>query len=315
MQMYLPAKKKLQLPAQPYHIVESKWHKIWSPFLSNCRVWHAPFQSGRILPNKRLYPALKVVLTVHDLNVLHEGKSREIQQKSLAHTQALIDCSDVIVCISEFTRQDLLSHCDIRNKPVRVIYNGVTKLENPQAQPSGYQPEREFLLGMGYLNRKKNYRVLVPLLQANPDLELIIIGHHDDPDYVQQMQNDAEVLGVAERLKLLGAVSEADKAWYLKHCKAFLHPSLAEGFGLPVVEAMHFGKPVFLSLLTSLPEVGGKAAYYFPDFRAETIQEVYRRGMDDYEKKNRRQQIVENADRFNWQLSARQYLKVYESFL
>ncbi|MFD2574197.1 glycosyltransferase family 4 protein [Spirosoma soli] len=313
--MYLPPRRKLKLPPEPYHLVEQRWHKLFTPFLNDCRVWHAPFQSGRIVPNKKRYPNMKVVLTIHDLNVLHEGKPEAYQQKSLAHTQSLIDQSDAIVCVSEFTRKDVLANCNVGNKPLHVIYNGANKAPNSVSEPPSFQPEREFLLGVGYLNSKKNFHVLLPLLQANPDLELIIIGRHDDPEYVTQMKTRAQSLGVETRVHLLGTVSEEEKSWYLSHCKALLHPSLAEGFGLPVIEAMQFGKPVFLSTLTSLPEIGGEAAFYFPDFAPDTIQEIYSRGMKAYENPALAEAIVKNAARFDWRESARQYLSVYESLM
>ncbi|WP_460969513.1 glycosyltransferase family 4 protein [Spirosoma migulaei] len=313
MRLYLPPRKKLTLTAEPHHLVEQKWHRLIQPFLLNCRIWHAPFQSGRILPDKKRFPHLKVVLTVHDLNVLHEGKPDAVQRKSLAHTQSLIDQSDAIVCISEFTKNDVLTHCSVGDKPIYVIHNGVGKLPELTEEPVLYKPEREFLLGIGYLNQKKNFHVLLPLLQDNPDLELILIGRHDDPDYVHQMRNQAQRLGVDNRLHLLGTVSESDKIWYLRNCKALLHPSLAEGFGLPVVEAMQFGKPVFLSTRTSLPEVGGEAAFYFPNFDPDSMQEVFRDGMKAFESPTRKEAIYKNAARFDWEESARQYLAVYES--
>jgi len=313
--MYLPPRRKLELSPKPYHLIEQRWHRLVQPFLKDCRVWHAPFQSGRILPGKTRYPAIRVLLTIHDLNVLHEGKPEAVQQKSLAHTQSLIDRSDAIVCISEFTRSDVLTHCNVGNKPVHVIYNGVDPITVPVQAPIAYRPAHPFLLGIGYQNRKKNYHVLLPLLQSNPELELLLVGHHDDPAYVDQMRQLAQNLGVSDRLHLPGTVSEADKAWYLRHCQAFLHPSLAEGFGLPVIEAMRFGKPVFLSTATSLPEIGGKAAFYFPSFEAGVVQAVFEQGMHTYTHTPMADAIVRHAERFAWQESARQYVAVYQSLM
>lgn len=315
MQMYLPPRRNGQIPSEPYHLVEERWHKFIRPFLKDCRVWHAPFQSGRMLPNKKRYPNMNVVLTIHDLNVLHEGKPEAVQQKSLAHTQSLIDQSDAIVCISEFTRSNVLAHCHVGNTPVHVIYNGLNKILEQTGEPVGYRPTGEFLFGIGYQNKKKNFHVLLPLLQSNPDLELLLAGHHDDPAYVDQMRQLAQRMGVSGRLHLLGTISEGDKAWYLKQCKAFLHPSLAEGFGLPVIEAMQFGKPVFLSMATSLPEIGGDAAFYFPSFAAEVVQRVYEEGMKTYENTPRVEAIIQNAARFTWEESARQYVNLYQSLM
>jgi glycosyltransferase involved in cell wall biosynthesis len=314
MKMYLPSHDIL-----PYdrsrHIIEKKWHKFWKPFLSNCRIWHAPFQSGRVLPDAEINKHIKVVLTIHDLNSLHEGKSKEAQQESLVHTQRLIDKSDAIICISEFTRQDVFKHCEVRDKPVYVIHNGIHKLEMPALSKSSYKPMRPFLFGMGYINRKKNYHVLLELIERNPGMELVIAGKLDEPEYVDHIKTKAEKLRISESVHLLGPVSEPEKAWYLNHCIAFMQPSLAEGFGAPVVEAMHFGKPVFLSNLTSLPEIGGDSAFYFASFEADHMHGIFSEGMICYNKYNMTESIINRGRNFEWGKSAQKYLEVYKALL
>src|SRR5690606_24164863 len=112
--------------------------------------------------------------------------------------------------------------------------------------------------------------------------ELVVAGRLDEPDYIKDMQKLAGKLAVTNRLHILGPVSEKDKAWYFKNCLAFMLPSLAEGFGAPVVEAMKFGKPIFLSNLTSLPEIGGDAAFYFNDFEPGNMRQVFNDGLNKY---------------------------------
>src|SRR5699024_4292864 len=97
-----------------------------------------------------------------------------------------------------------------------------------------YKPRLPFLFGMGYVNRKKNFHVLLPMLRDN-DYELVIAGRLDEPDYIYAIIEQAREMGIEERVHLLGPVSEEEKAWYFKNCLAYMHPSLAEGFGAPVV--------------------------------------------------------------------------------
>lgn len=294
-------------------IVEKK--SIWNFFRSpvkSCDIWHAPFQSGRVIPDKKRNQATKVLLTIHDLNALHEGKPAEEQRKSLAHTQSLIDKSDAIVCISEFCKSDVLNNCDVNNKAVYVVHNGTHKVHPPALNGHSYRPSRPFLFGMGYVNAKKNFHVLVPLLQ-NEGIELLVAGHLDDPAYIEQIKEDAATLGVGDRLHLLGPVSEGEKGWYLQHCLAYVHPSLAEGFGAPVVEAMQFGKPLFLAALTSLPEIGGDAAFYFKSFDKEHMQKVFYEGMIRYDKEGMEHTIRKRGMQFDWNEKAKEYLKIYQS--
>lgn len=310
MQFYVPFSDKNPFGDKRQLIIERKRHKFFKPFLWNCKVWHAPFQSGRILPKR--HHGLKVLLTIHDLNPLHEGKPVEEQRKSLAHTQSLIDRSDAIVCISEFCKQDVLKHCDTGNKPLYVIHNGTHKVHKPALNGSSYRPSRPFLFGMGYVNRKKNYHVLLPLLKDD-SLEMIIAGRLDEPDYIDNMKQEAVKMGVADRLHLPGPVTEGEKAWYFEHCVAYMHPSLAEGFGAPVVEVMQFGKPLFLSPLTSLPEIGGDVAFYFPSFEGESMQEIFYNGMKRYTSENMADRIRQRGTQFDWKEKAKEYLAVYRT--
>jgi glycosyltransferase involved in cell wall biosynthesis len=142
---------------------------------------------------------------------------------------------------------------------------------------------------------------------------LIIAGRLDEPDYIARMEEEAERLGVADRLKLLGPVSEEEKAWYFKNCSAFVHPSLAEGFGAPVVEAMQFGKPLFLSSLTSLPEIAGDVAFYFKSFEPDHMRQVFQAGMNAYSANGLSERIRERGKSFKWEEKARQYLSVYRT--
>lgn len=291
---------------------KSMWN-FFRPFLKSCDIWHAPFQSGRIIPDKKKFPHIKILLTIHDLNTLHEGKSHQEQKNNLAHTQSLINRADALVCVSEFTRNDVLKHCDVGRKPVHVIYNGKNNLHPPLLNETSYRPQRPFLFGIGYVNRKKNYDVLLSLLRGNEDIELVVAGYQDEPDYVRNMRQKAEQWGVADRLILPGPVNEQEKSWYMQHCMAFVHPSLAEGFGLPVIEAMSLGRPVFISDKTALPEIGGDVAFYFSTFEHDHMQRIFLEGMQRFNSNGISERIKKRSEEFQWEKSAAGYLKVYQS--
>lgn len=306
---FVPPAEALSFREDRNVIVEKPYHRFVRPFMKNCSVWHAPFQSGRMLPRKSKY--LKILLTIHDLNPLHEGKSAAEARQSVAHTQSLIDQSDAIVCISEFTRSDVVKNCEVRSKPIYVVHNGTHHVAEP-SDPVSYLPIRPFLFGMGYVNRKKNYHVLLSLVRDS-DLELVIAGRLDESDYVGSIEEVAVRWGIRDRVHLTGPVSEGEKAWYLRHCTAFVHPSLAEGFGAPVVEAMQFGKPLFLSDKTSLPEIGGDVAFYFADFEPDHMRDVLQQGLEKYRSNGLAEKIKKRAEQFNWQEKALEYLKIYRS--
>ena len=312
MAFYVPKGEKRAFAPAPVIVEKRGFWKKFNRVPANCRIWHAPFQSGRIFPGKKKPTGLKILLTIHDLNALHEGKSPVDQQESLARTQSLIDQADAIVCISEFCRSDVLRHCDPGNKPVYVIHNGIHRLGVAKLTRKSYRPARPFLFGLGYVNRKKNYGVLLPLLRRG-DIELVVSGKLDEPDYVAAIRAEAEKMEVSDRLHLTGPVSEEEKAWYLQNALAFVHPSLAEGFGAPVVEAMQFGKPLFLSNRTSLPEIAGETAFYFEDFEPHHLHSVFEEGMAIYRSNGLAGRLRQRAATYNWQQKAREYLEVYRS--
>ena len=91
-----------------------------------------------------------------------------------------------------------------------------------------------------------------------------------------------------------------------------MFPSLAEGFGIPVVEAMYYGKPTFLSDLTCLPEIGGDVAYYFHDFDPSSMQAQFEKGMNHYNSTNPKEKIIARTkELFDWGNAALNYLKAY----
>lgn len=285
--------------------------KFFMPSLNKFDVWHSTYQNSQYIPQRN--KKIKVLLTIHDLNFLHEDKTEEKKARCLKHLQCNVDRSDAIVCISEFSKNDLLSHCDTNGKPVHVIYNGTNGLPKPALEPESYRPRTPFLFNIGVIARKKNQHRILPLLRSNPKLELILAGRHEDKDYARFLRQQASDLRVDDRMHLVNEITEGEKSWYYHNCQAVVMPSLAEGFGLPVTEAMSIGKPVFLSKHTALPEIGKDMAFYFQDF--ENMQEDFMAGMQYYNNAGNRikEAMKAYSATFNWEDSARKYLDVYRS--
>ncbi|MGB5027777.1 MAG: glycosyltransferase family 1 protein, partial [Chitinophagaceae bacterium] len=293
------------------HLTQSPFHKFKLPALNSYDIWHATYQNTHYIP--MLNKKIKVVLSIHDLNFMYdEKKSTAKKNKYLQYLQRLINRADVIVCISEYSKKDVLQHCDIKSKPLFVIHNGSNLLQKPELTLGSYKPQKPFLFSIGVIHRKKNFHVLLPLLQQNT-MELLIAGKHDDENYLSFIQNKSKELGVQDNVHLLGRVTENEKSWYFNNCSAFAFPSISEGFGLPVVEAMSCGKPLFLSDRTALPEIGGDVSFYFHDFNAEHVQKVFHDGMELYNANGFRKKIKDRSYNFNWHTAAREYLDVYRS--
>lgn len=292
-------------------ITQRPLHKFYMPPLNEFDIWHSTYQGSHYIPKRN--KKIKVVLSIHDLNFLYEQKTPARRLSHLRHLQDNIDRSETIVCISDFCRNDVLAHCNVGHKKVHVIHNGTNRLTHPVLSESSYRPKRPFLFSLGVMCRKKNFHVLLSLLNQRRNMELLIAGRPDDMDYFDFIKKSARKLRVGEKLRMLGSISENEKSWYYRNCYAFALPSIAEGFGLPVTEAMSVGKPVFLSDRTALPEIGSNFAFYFHDFSAGHMQNVFESGMREYEDKKMQGVIQQHCESFSWEKAAAQYLDVYRS--
>lgn len=305
-QLYIPRKALAGISGKASYRIARIWDKIFFLCTPGIRLWHCSHQLSKRIPHK---PGLKVLTTVHDLNFLYEELSETQRRKRERRFRKVLKRSDAVVCISGHTLHDLQTHYDLHGKPAYLIYNGCCCYTGPIQQPAAC-PSKPFLFSVGTVLPKKNFHVLPCLLRGN-DYELLIAGNLSP--YAEQIRNEAAQWGVSDRVRLLGPVEEAEKHWYLRHCTAFLFPSIAEGFGLPVIEAMQYGKPVFLSRHTCLPEIGREYACYFNrDFDPALMQQEFREGMLRYRKGLIDPEAVRQYARsFSWEKAAKEYWKIY----
>lgn len=265
--------------------------------------WYKPFRSK-----------VKMVYTIHDLNFLIEDRDNPKRNKRVLNLiRKRTERADYIVAISQFALDMANEHLNIGGKLQKVIYNGTSVLPESKLTPPKHLQKKPFLFSIGQMYPRKNFHVLPPLL-CNNNYELVIAGLHQT-NYADRVWEAARKFGVEDRIRLVGPVSEEEKHWYYQHCSAFLFASFAEGFGLPVVEAMHYGKPVFLSTQTCLPEIGGDAAYYFTSFDAAHMQATFKAGMEHYQRTGAEQRIKERSRFFSWEKAAKEYIDVYRELL
>jgi glycosyltransferase involved in cell wall biosynthesis len=308
---YAPDRERGLFTKEISVVAQYSLHKFYQPFLTKFQLFHSTFQGTNYFP---FCIKGKVLLTVHDLNFLHEETPLAKRKKYLANLERKLARADSVVAISEYVKQDLLQHTSVSPEKVQVIYNGCNIRPEAAAGMPPYMPQKPFFFTIGAITDKKNFHVLPAMLLKN-DFELIIAGLNQKPEYKAKIEAAAKELGVQDRVHIIGVVSEAEKVWYLQNCAAFAFPSIAEGFGLPVIEAMHFGKPVILSTRTSLPEIGGKEAHYFESFDPEHISLKTMEVMEDSLKNNRADAIIQWAGRFSWDTTACRYIQEYDRLL
>ena len=304
---YLPANQMGVFGKEVVYRKQISLHKFQLPSTASYQVWHSLHQGSQYFPFRRSIP---VVLTIHDLNFLHQpGRGAAYIKKSLAELQKKIDRADRVVAISNFVLEELYRNLQVNSAQTSVIYNGCNFSQLDVEQPTRI-PNKPFLFTIGTVAAKKNFHVLPALLQGN-DYWLVIAGITHEEAYLQKIKQEAVRCGVEHRVIITGAITDAQKQWYYQHCEAFVFPSIAEGFGMPVLEAMYFGKPVFLSTYTSLPEIGGSLAYYFASFDSDEMRRTVEQGLQHYYQTSPQQALQNHALSFSWLAAARQYLSIY----
>jgi glycosyltransferase involved in cell wall biosynthesis len=297
-----------QSDPRPSYWLPNKFEKLAKklPFiLPRSDVFHATHQDSPYFPWSK---KTKYVLTIHDLNALAENTNPFFQASYKKTLQKKIDRASIVTFISDFTRSEVMRQFKVEKEKTRIIYNGIS-LGNVSESPA-IQSKSPFIYAIGTVVPKKNFNVLIDFLKLLPDYSIILSGtlYHD---YAKAMQERIHTEGLQERFLLTGTVNEHEKLWYYQNASAFIFPSLLEGFGLPVAEAMSQGLPLFLSDKTSLPEIGGPDAYYFSSFDALAMKKVFLEGMKDFneEKKAR---LIERSKLFSWEKAAAEYMEIYK---
>lgn len=293
-------------------VAQQLWHKLYLQPANSASLWHCTNQLSDYFP---FSSRCKVVLNVHDLNFLYDAnKSAAKKNRYLKQVNAKLKRADAIVAISEYVRQDLLKHTGAAPEKISVVYNGCNINQALVPVRPAQVPAAPFFFTIGTIVDKKNFHVLPGILTGN-DYYLVIAGIAQSEGYKNRIVEAARKLGVADRIIFTGPVSEAEKYWYLQQCAAFVFPSLSEGFGLPVIEAMYFGKPALLSRATSLPEIGGAYAYYFESFEPAHMSRLAAEAIHDVHINNKAAAIQNWASRFNWEEAAATYSRIYQNLL
>lgn len=283
-----------------------------------------PIQEGM------LFPAVKQVVTVHDLHYLHFGESlsecgNEISQLRkrlyLRKLPRILNSCAAIVAVSESTKNDLVSYFKLSSQKIHVVYNGYDEnrfqlVENLEPVLSRYGLQKGgYFLFVGSILRHKN---LVRLVQAfarlESDAKLVISGVCKDDAYLSEIINCARDLKLgSEKINFLDYVSDSDLPFLYNGAIAFVLPSLHEGFGVPVIEAMACGIPVVTSNCAAMPEVAGDAAIFIDPTCVDSIEHAMRTVLNNENVRLHLKNIgLERAKRFSWSTSATRLYGIFE---
>jgi glycosyltransferase involved in cell wall biosynthesis len=275
-------------------------------------------------PDFVLPPTLRTtrtLLTVHDLSFLHYPDAfvpslRQYLERVVPRSVAR---ADRVLADSESTRDDLIAYFGTASEKIEVLYSGVDVRFQPEKEPgeeerlrAKYGLDAPYVFSVGTLQPRKNYVHLIkafanlhPADLPHANLQLAIAGGRGwlYEDILAEAENHGD------RVRVLGFVNDVDLPALLRNAALFAFPSLYEGFGLPVLEAMACGTPVVCSNASSLPEVAGDAALLVDPHDIDGLAKAMARALED--DALRGEMIAKGltqAARFTWEGSARQLL-------
>lgn len=275
-----------------------------------------------------LFPTRRIptVLTVHDLifKLFPEYHKRLNYWYLNAAMPIFAKRADHVIAVSESTKRDLITHYKLPPEKITVIYEAAAPHFKPQsseaiqAVKAKYSLPDQYLVTVGTIEPRKNLARLVEALAVLrndwPSLHLVVVGSDGwMTDYFYDTLRDLEA---GEAVRQPGYVPDADLPALMAGAACSVTPSLYEGFGLPVLEAMATGVPVVCSNRSSLPELAGDAALTFdPESVPEMVQAVSRILSDRSYAQTAVQQGLQRVAAFTWQKAAAQTWAVYQNLL
>ncbi|KAA3663700.1 MAG: glycosyltransferase family 1 protein [Chloroflexi bacterium] len=295
---------------------------------------HIPF--NRLIPDATLFHStehllmplhgIPTVLTVHDLIFkLFPAYHKKLNYWYL-NLAMPIYCrkADAIITISQASKQDIVEHYHIDPAKIHVVYEAPSSLFQPVSPArvshirQTYQLPERYLIHLSTIEPRKNLSRLLDALKALrhlfPSLSLVLAGGKGwlTNDFFAKIEAE----GLQDAVQVLGWVPDEDLPAILAGAELAVHPSLYEGFGLPILEHMACRQVVASSNRSSLPEVGGDAAVYFDPTNTEEMTAVIRHlltNRDEY--KHRQEMGLQQVQKFSWERTAAATTAVYEKVL
>jgi glycosyltransferase involved in cell wall biosynthesis len=301
------------------HLRGDYWKHITLPRLLNrlkIDVFHDPAYQLPFLPSKAAN-----VVTIHDLAPFRHPETNSVKYNLYWRymTRAAVRRAERIIAVSEFAKGDMEAMFPAARGKVDVVPEGAaacfTKQKADMNILRSHGITKPYLLTAAKYEPRKNLARCIESFMAGPamnydDIQLVIAGAMGwKTGNMKSLLQDKAVL---EKIVLTGYLEQTDLVEILRGALALVVPSIYEGFGLPLLEAMACGAPVISANTASLPEVGGHAPVYFDPYSVESMAEAMMRVVSDDQLRS--DMILNGLDRaalFSWKDSAEKTLETY----
>lgn len=263
---------------------------------------------------------LKTVVTMHDLIYLRYPQYYKAIDRYIYNLKSEYACknSDRIIAISERTKQDIIEYYHIDPNKIEVIYQSCDDSFKQSASIAAkvevaerYKLPGNFLLIVGTIEPRKNLMLLIKALPSiNLDYKLVVIGKQQA--YANLVKQELEKLGLAHRVIFLEGLPFQDLPLIYQLATLFVYPSLYEGFGIPIIEALYSGTPVIAATASCLEEAGGPDSIYVAPDNAEELAVQVNRVLENTDLRAQMiQKGLQYVQRFDNEILAKQLMACY----
>ncbi len=272
------------------------------------------------------FSPVKRIVTIFDLSFLHFPQmflKKDLWQLT-NWTKFSVENAEHIITISNFSKKDIIKNYKISKNKITTAYPGydrkIFKLQNQiqkiEDTRKKYSLENSYIIYIGTIQPRKNLIRLIEAISKIPDIDLAVVGKIKGEGKEGWMYEETletpQRLGVTKRVKFLGFVPNEDLPSLISGAKAFIMPSLWEGFGIPVLEAMACGTPVIVSNVSSLPEIVGKTGLLVDPYSVDQIEQAIRVLVTDKKIHQKYAKLaVSRAKKFSWEKMAKEVLKTF----
>lgn len=263
---------------------------------------------------------IKSVVTIHDLIFLRHPEFYnpiDVQIYKWKFHQTIKE-ADHIIAISECTKRDILEYGGklVSEDNITLIYQSCAQRfsVSPDSKYSALDSQR-YVLSVGSIEPRKNTMLALKALHHLPDdISLVLVGRHTA--YTDKLTQYARTNGLEHRLRILHGVPDADLPALYAGAEAFVYPSVYEGFGIPIIEAIRCGLPVVACTGSCLEEAGGPDSLYVEPNDAEGMADAIRRSLKDADGRQERiQRSQDYIKRFDGKDVAGQVYQLYKQLL
>lgn len=307
---------------------------IWKKLNSLWRIWGVPANLrndgvtlfhglSNELPLNIKKAGIPSIVTVHDLIFLRLPYCYRLIDRLIYNYKFRKACqnADHIIAVSECTKRDIIEFYNIPAEKISVIYQGCSTIFAQTADDAQKQEvckrhnlPQEFILSVGSIEKRKNTMLAVKALAQLPtNLHLVLIGKWTP--YVEELKAVAKQSGVENRLHIIHKASSADLPAIYQSATVFAYPSVYEGFGIPILEALYSRVPVVAAKGSCLEEAGGKYSLYVDKDDEKGMAEAIKQAMMP----ERRAKMIDEgykwAQKFTMQQMAQETIECYKKVI